>query len=85
MTYELLKITPYSSDETIGWEDCDVVDLFSATRRSLRRHFARELKKVGVDVSGGTYKFECYGQNNEHMELVEATTGLPLWAAVCSW
>ena len=83
MTYEFLKITPYSSDEAIGWEDCDLVDWFSATRRSLRRQFARELKKLGVDVSSGAYRFDSYGEFDEHMELVEVATDLPLWAAVC--
>ena len=83
MTYEFLKITPYSSDEAIGWEDCDLVDWFSATRRSLRRQFARELKMRGVDVSSGAYRFDSYGEFDEHMELVEVATDLPLWAAVC--
>ena len=83
MTYELFKITPYSSDETIGWDDCNFVDWFSATRRSLRRQFARELEKRGDDVSSGACKFETYGEFNEHMELVEVATDLPLWAVVC--
>ena len=84
MPYELLKITPYSSNGNIGWEDFDFVDWFSATRCSLLRQFARELKKRGVDVSCGAYKFESYGEFNEHMELVEAETDLPIWAAVCA-
>ena len=84
MSYELLKITPYSSDDTIGWEDFDFVDWFSATRRSLRRQFERELKMRGVDVSGGAYKFESYGRNDENIELVDVETGEPLWAAVCA-
>ena len=84
MTYELFKITPYSSDETIGWDDCNFVDWFSATRRSLRRQFARELKMRGVDVSGGAYKFKSYGRNDENIELVDVETNEPLWAAVCA-
>ena len=42
------------------------------------------LKKFGVDVSSGAYRFDSYGQDNEHMELVEAASDLPLWAAVCA-
>ena len=84
MLYELLKIVPYSTDVNIGWNDADRISEFSATRRFLRRQFARELKKRGVDVSCGAYKFESYGEFNENMELVEAATDLPLWAAVCA-
>ena len=40
MPYELLKITPYSSNGNIGWNDSDRISEFSATRRSLRRRFA---------------------------------------------
>ena len=40
MPYELLKITPYSSNGNIGWEDAENVSAFMATRRSLRRRFA---------------------------------------------
>jgi hypothetical protein len=37
MTYELLKIIPYSDAEgNIGWEDFDFVDEFSATRQFVR-------------------------------------------------
>ena len=83
MLYELLKVTSYSCDGNIGWDDADCVEVFSATRRSLRRQFARELNKRGVDVSCGAYKFESYGEFNEHIELVEIATDLPIWAAVC--
>ena len=82
--YELLKITSYSSISNIGWDDNNSVSEFWATRHSLRRQFARELKKRGVDVSCGAYKFESYGEFNGHMELVEAETDLPIWAAVCA-
>ena len=84
MPYELLKIAPYSSNGNIGWEDAENVSAFMATRRSLRRQFARELKMRGVDVSGGAYKFESYGRNDENIELVDVETGEPLWAAVCA-
>lgn len=84
MTYELLKITPYSDAEgNIGWEDFDFVDEFSATRQSLRRRFADELKKRGVCISRREHKFEFYGVNNENIELVDSKTDLPLFAAVC--
>ena len=66
MTYELLKIIPYSDAEgNIGWEDFDFVDEFSATRQSLRRRFADELKKRGVCISRREHKFEFYGVNYE--------------------
>ena len=84
MTYELLKIAPYSCNRNIGWEDCNLIDWFSATKRSLRWQFARKLKKLGVDISGGVYKFVPYGEYNEHMELVKVATDIPLWAAVCA-
>ena len=84
MPYELLKITPYSSNGNIGWNDTDHISEFSATRRSLRRKFARELNKRGVDVSCGAYKFDSYGRNDENIELVDIETSEPLWAAVCA-
>ena len=83
MPYELLKIAPYSSNGNIGWEDAENVSAFMATRRSLRRKFARELNKRGVDVSCGAYKFDSYGRNDENIELVDIETSEPLWAAVC--
>ena len=83
MPYKLLKIAPYSSNGNIGWEDAENVSAFMATRHSLRRQFARELKMRGVDVSCGAYKFESYGEFNEHIELVEVATDLPIWAAIC--
>ena len=83
MTYELLNIIPYSDAEgNIGWEDFDSIDEFSATRQSLRRRFADELKKRGVCISRREHKFEFYGENNENIELVDSETGLPLFAAV---
>ena len=83
MTYELLKIIPYSdAGGNIGWEDFDSIDEFSAARQSLRRRFADELKKRGVFISLREHKFEFYGENNENIELVDSKTGWPLFAAV---
>jgi hypothetical protein len=83
MTYELLKIKPFSdADGNVGWEDFDSIDEFAATPQSLRRWFAVELKKRGVCISRREHKFEFYGENNENIELVDSETDLPLFAAV---
>lgn len=83
MTYELLKITSYSDDDgNAGWDDLQVIDVFSATRQSLRWRFEDELKKRGIRISQREHKFEFYGENNENIELVDSETDLPLFAAV---
>lgn len=83
MRYELIKIIPSSDFKgNVGWEEFGFIDEFSATRQSLRRRFAVELKKRGVCISRCENKFEFYEENNENIELVDSETDLSLFAAV---